>query len=276
MARRALTVSGWVCSTLAFAFAACGEPRDDERAERTPGEAGEGGETTDTGGASPGAGNGGSNAQGGSRGGTTSRGGRAGQAGAPSGGNAGTTSGTGGTVAGGEGGGAGMSEGGSGGDGEPVPVVCDRLGTVASAAIAQRVALTYDRTRHRDCRLGWFTTLWLPPVDERAEYLNRIIRQTLAFWGCVEGPPAGFSLVHGVVPLSRAEVDALVEVYLNASRIEAQLSPAELAPIERALQRLGAPLVEPTLDDFSRSTCPGDGSGGQGGSDGGGGVSASR
>jgi hypothetical protein len=275
MARRALSISAWVCSTLVLSFAACGESRNDSLAQRPGSEAGEGGESTSTGGASGDTGNGGSTAQGGSRGGTTNRGGRGGQqggtSGTASGGSAGSASGAGGTVAGGEGGMGGPTDGGSGGAVTPEPVVCDRLGAVASAAVAQRIAFAYDRTRHRDCRLSWFTTLYLPPVDERAEYINRIIRQTLVLWGCIDEQPMGFSLVHGAVPLSRAEVDALVAVYLNTSRIEAQLSPAEVAPIERTLRELAAPLVDSTLEDFSRSRCPDDGGGGQGGSGGEGG-----
>jgi uncharacterized membrane protein YgcG len=134
--------------------------------------------------------------------------------------------------------------------------------------ISERVALSYDLTRHRDCRLAWFETLFLPPIDEKLEYVRAIARQSRILWGCIDEPLSGFSLVYGQVPLSQAEVDALIGVYLNASRIEMQLSPSEVAPIERALEELAAPLVEPTLGDFSRSRCPNGGSGGQGGTGG--------
>jgi len=266
MARRALLLAGWVCSTLGFGFGACANGYENPFEPRPgDGQSGEGGEktTAGTGGAIAGTGNGGdgAGASGGTRGGAAGRGGSGGRS---------TTPGSRGGTSGATGGGGTGGDGGDAGGGTPDPIVCDRLGSGPAVQIAGRVSLAYDRTRHGDCRLAWFETLFLPPIDERAEYLNRITHETLVLWGCVDETPSGFSLVHGSVPLSRAEVDALIDVYLDQSRIEAQLSPAEVAPIQRALERLAAPLVDPGLADFSRSRCPGGGGGGGAGGIGGG------
>ena len=272
MARRALVLAGWVCSTLGLAIVACGEGDEGPSRGDDPhggGQAAEGGETTTsgTGGAVAGAGDGGGGvaATGGSRGGSPGRGGSAGSSGS-TGATGGSSRGGAGSGTGGEGGGVG-ADGGAAGGGRPEPVVCDRLAGM-EIPISERVALSYDVARHRDCRLAWFETLFLPPIDERLEYVRAIARQSRILWGCIDGPLSGFSLVHGPVPLSQAEVDALIGVYLDASRIEAQLSPSEVAPIERALEALAAPLVESTLEDFSRSRCPDGGVGGRGGAGG--------
>jgi hypothetical protein len=138
---------------------------------------------------------------------------------------------------------------------------------------ADNIRIAFERTSYRDCRLSWFLSLYLPPVDERAQFGNNLVQMTLKLWGCVAEKPTAFSLIHTPVPLSPAEAGALIELYLNASRSEARLSPSELAYVERELERLAAPLLDETLEDFSRSTCPDDGMGGAGagGAPGGGG-----
>jgi hypothetical protein len=164
-------------------------------------------------------------------------------------------------------GGAAAGSGGASGGG-PDPIICARFTGFEAGENADNIRVEFERASMRDCRLSWFLTLYLPPVDERAEFGQNLIQLSLKLWGCVAEAPTAFSLIHTPVPLSPAEARALIDLYLNASRTEAQLSPSELAFVERELLRLASPLIDETLEDFSRSRCPDGGMGGSGGAGG--------
>jgi hypothetical protein len=276
MRRASVTIASALLA-LAFGFASCGKSADDSPAHHHE-DGGEGAEAATAGAG----GTTGEGADGGTEagGGTDGLGGR-GDAGRASGGGSGRGTGgrssagstgagsgpTGGSGA--EGGSDNPGGGGAGGAEPPGTLVCDRLGPVLGPRAADRISFSFERAFFQDCRLSWFSTLYLPPVNERPEFLNHLTRTTLELWGCLEEDPTDFPLVHTAVPLSPAEASTLIELYFNASRLEAQLSPVEIAPIRRALERLAEPLIDETLEDYSRSRCSGGGTGGAGGATGG-------
>lgn len=166
---------------------------------------------------------------------------------------------------GGEGGAGTTGGGGAAGAEPPLPPICDRIPNLQRQLRADRVAQGTDVAVLNDCRLSWFRSLFTPPIDERHIYLNELSRLTMVLWGCRNEAPAGFKLVYGTVMLSSEEVDALVIHYLTSMRIELNISDAEARRLESELERLAEPRIDPSLHGFSRSTCPGDGTGGEGG-----------
>jgi hypothetical protein len=146
-----------------------------------------------------------------------------------------------------------------------LPPICDRIVALQRQLRADRVAQNTDVAVLNDCRLSWFRSLFTPPIDERHIYLNEVARLTMVLWGCRNEAPAGFKLVYGTVPLSSEEVDALIVHYLAATRIEIEISDAEARRLRSELEELAEPRIDPNLHGFSRSTCPGDGTGGEGG-----------
>ncbi|HEX6767014.1 MAG TPA: hypothetical protein VF103_16070 [Polyangiaceae bacterium] len=287
MKRRASLTTAWLGAALTFGFAACGD--GDATGPPLPylvAGAGEGGDGGD--GAVPGtggrSGSGAGDATGGSgadRGGSRDPGGSSGASGSPSNGGStggGSGKGGGGTDPGGagvgnDGGEGGTNDGGAGGEPPPDRVVCDRIDRLQADDLSGLVTLGYERAYLADCRVSWFLTLYGPSA-QRLNFLRNLTLTTLALWGCTDEEPTAFSLIYSPVPLSRAEVNLLITLYLNASRAEASLTPSETAPIERKLKALAAPLIDPELADFSRSRCATGGMGGRGGMAGAGGAGA--
>jgi len=286
------------CATVALVVGGCG---DGDRTD--PGAAGlggggiphvGGGAGTDVSGAAGESAGEGQGAVGGTRGGTggTSRGGSGGTSRGGSdtgsggddrggtggthalGGTAGTVTGNGGAAAeAGEGGLGGTGNGGTGG--KPIPEqldVCVRQQTSPSV-LAWDVSRDFEFAVNSDCRVGWVRYLYLDPansLDERVEFLNQLIHFGLDVWGCVgASPPQSFDLVWQPTPLSAADVEVLIDHYIEAATEPLTLSPGEIADMRALLGKLAEPLLmQPDPGDFSDSRCDDPGSGGESGAGG--------
>jgi hypothetical protein len=239
-------------------FVGCGDGRGSLFSPREIGDAGDGGaegdasagETNQTGGSR-------------SRGGGPSTGGQStGRGGSNAGRGGAEALGGSGPAGGGADGGADTGGGGEGGSGSD-PLICPRFGRYEAGKKAFDIGAAFENATFVDCRLSWVVSLYLEPNLERELFWTKLNEMTLKLWGCVDGAPA-FSLIYKPVSLSRAEARALVDAYLVASKNVAELSPSELRFVERELLQLAEPLVDDSLDDFSRSTCPDGGTGGSG------------
>jgi hypothetical protein len=281
-ARGPLTIA-LLGASLTLGFVACGNNQHSTSAQAgSSGAGGEAGEGTAAGAAGT------AGVSQGGRAGSSGRGGTgADSAGEPAtggrgGSRGGNGSGGGGTngVAGENGGEAGTDgPGGGGAGGTPGgPVICDRFGEIVADRLADRVVVAFERAYFSDCRLSWFSTLYLTG-GHREQFLNQVRHLTLDLWRCQAMAPTKFGLIYTEVPLSAAEARVLIDLYVNASRVEAGLGPSEAAGVQKELESLAAPLIDTDLADFSRSRCPdagvdGGDNGGAGGEPGGAGAAA--
>ena len=257
-----------LCSTIFVGFAACS---DDEafgpRRQAVAGDAGQVGDAGTGGDDSGGAGvSSGANGKGGSSSGRGGRGGGSGRGGS------GGTGESGGPSDAGDGGGG---TGGSGGSGGARLEICVRL--LAASTLARDVAFAYELEFIADCRVNGFTSLYFDDcvgLNERDQFLNRLVFWNLDLWGCTQSAPSSFALVHGPAALTRADAQALIDAYLEPATDLLSLSPSEIETMRAALGSLSDPLVEAESDDYSRSTCSGGvgGCGGAGGDESGAGA----
>ncbi len=170
-------------------------------------------------------------------------------------------SGEGGAAEGGKDGTGGASAGSAGTVGMPEINLCLRLARVE--ALTREVVTSYEVRVYADCRLKWVVNLYLP--NGRADFQNRLNQWTYRLWGCATPPPDDFALIDRVVPISEVEAEALIDRYLEAVTIVVQLSAEETASLRGALQKLSAPLIDPTRLGFPESSCALGGGGGAAG-----------
>lgn len=140
--------------------------------------------------------------------------------------------------------------------------LCDRITQRSTHAF--NVARGYDHAVYDDCRTRWVTNLYL--VDKaREDFLNALQAWNLGFWGCGHDPVDNFALVYGTPALSAGDAAALIDKYMTIASSDLQLSPAENAEMEAALERLAQQdIADPSLE-LSNSLCQPVGGGGAGG-----------
>jgi hypothetical protein len=195
-----------------------------------------------------------------------------GQGGEPSGGGGSGRSGSGGTTSGGgtsQGGGGsdGGGEGGGGGSGD-VPdqlTICQRLTGTTSLSID--VTNAYEEALIADCRVNWTTLLYFnPPLDVRYMFLNNLVVWNLELWGppCSTVAPTEFALIYEPAPLTSADAQLLIDIYVEQATSLLAMSPPEIEEMRALLGRLSQPVIERVSDEYSRPDCAG-GAGGAGG-----------
>ena len=237
-----------------------------ELTEDTAGAGGHGEAATAGHGASggePGSSSGGSGARGGSDA-------TAGEGGSGATANAGGSAGTAGASTNG-GGPDGGSEGGSGGEGTagganvdvpPALTVCERL--INPPDNSFDVTQGYRAATTRDCRISWVTRLYLDE-DQEHVFLNQLLRWNLELWGCGGAPPPdSFGLLFREVPLTSADADALIELYLDTTSATLAMSSDEIDAMRAMLDYLAERVIERETDEFTDSHCS-TGAGGEGG-----------
>lgn len=169
-----------------------------------------------------------------------------------------------------------VTEGGAGGASSPYSGVeklslCPRLDRELD--VASTVTISFDFEVYSDPCVGWTTSLYL--VEKaRPSYLNVLKAWNPGFWGCKDAGVETFALLWKQPDvLTRGDLDRLITLYIQVLdrdlelRSQAGLSPAEIAEMRAALERLGQGMVtDPTLD-FSHPECllPPAGEGGAGG-----------
>jgi hypothetical protein len=130
--------------------------------------------------------------------------------------------------------------------------ICLRL--PGFAANSFDVTQAYRAETTRDCRISWVTRLYLD-VDDEATFLNRLLRWNIDLWGCSGDPPDDFGLLYEEVPLTSADADALIEIYMQAAITELELSATEIDEMRAALEHLADRVVERETDEFTDSHC---------------------
>jgi hypothetical protein len=148
-------------------------------------------------------------------------------------------------------------------------------------AYAGIVAVDFDFAVAADCRISGIPFLYvLPESNERATFLNRLTSFNYALWGCANSvPPESFALIYeeGLVgnsdPVTTADIDALIEVYLAVATPRLSLSRGEIAGLDATLHALSRQVMSVESNEYSRSSCDGQGgAGGEAGAAGAGGA----
>jgi len=160
----------------------------------------------------------------------------------------------------------------------PEPVsFCDRLS--GEQALAGEIALEFDLVVQSDCRVSGFSLLYVTTEGNmRADFLNELVRFNMRLWGCTGSSPDEFGLIYlaglgeSAEPLSSADVDTLIDDYLEVATPRLMLSQSEIAGLEAQLAWLAAELVgvesmDAESAEYTRSKC-GSGAAGAGGAGG--------
>jgi hypothetical protein len=146
---------------------------------------------------------------------------------------------------------------------------CSRLST--PVAYASVVAVDFDLAVDADCRVAELLHLYVLRASyERPAFLNRLTSFNFALWGCEEtAPPEAFALIYeeGLLedprPITSADIDALIEIYLAVATPRLTLSQREIEAVDASLHALSRTIMSVESAEYSRSNC--DGQGGAGG-----------
>ncbi len=141
-------------------------------------------------------------------------------------------------------------------------------------AFAGIVAVDFDLAVATDCRISGIPFLYvLPESNERVAFLNRLTAFNYALWGCANSvPPERFALIYeeGLAddprPITSADIDALIEVYLAVTTPRLSLSRREIESLDATLHALSTRVTSVESNEYSRMDCGGEGgAGGEGG-----------
>lgn len=156
---------------------------------------------------------------------------------------------------GGEAGSAGGATGGSGSvDPPPALTVCDRL--INPPENSFDVTQGYRAATTRDCRISWVTRLYLDQ-DREHVFLNRLLRWNLELWGCGGvSPPKNFGLLYTEVPLTSADAEVLIDLYMQTTITTLQMSSDEIDAMRAMLGFLANRVIERRTDELTDSHCP--------------------
>lgn len=156
---------------------------------------------------------------------------------------------------GGEAGSAGEATGGTGSvDVPPALTVCDRL--INPSENSFDVTQGYRAATTGDCRISWVTRLYLDE-DQEHVFLNRLLRWNLELWGCGGvSPPKNFGLLYTEVPLTSADAEVLIELYMATAITLLEMSSDEIDAMRAMLDFLASRVIERETDELTDSHCP--------------------
>jgi hypothetical protein len=141
----------------------------------------------------------------------------------------------------------------------PAVDFCSRL--TNPNALAGEIAIEFDLVSAADCRVSWIPWLYvLEAGNERATFLNDLLRFNLSLWGCTTTRPTHFRLIYepGLAEdrITRTDAEALIDDYLGAAAPLLDLGAGEIEALRRELLALSEPVVGPGTG-YSRSKCAG-------------------
>lgn len=167
---------------------------------------------------------------------------------------------------GGSGGSGGTLAGGNGGSGGTSSAlhICDRLR--AKEQLTQDATEQYRRNSYADCRIKQL--VYGGNSETFHEFLNAISAWSFKLWGCDNGVAQGFPLAREVSQLTRADLDALIDVYLTGVFAVLDLTSQEREALRAELVRLSLGRQTSNSSEYSASTCGAGGGGGMGGAGG--------
>ena len=142
-------------------------------------------------------------------------------------------------------------------DGGPNPLtLCLRLTSLTTASFD--VTFGFELGLIHDCRESWVERLYHDAdagIDQRADFVARMQRWNLDFWGCTPTVPTDFPLLFTPSRITPDDADAIISIYVASADASLRLDSDEKKQMTTELRRLAQQDVDDGPSGFPRSVC---------------------